>query len=56
MQNKMDITIIGCGEAGYAYAEAISDAGYSLQLYTPRPDKKILQFASEKVFIYILNK
>ena len=44
----MDITIIGCGEVGYFYAEAISDAGYSLQLCAPRPSEKVLKLVSEK--------
>jgi 3-hydroxyisobutyrate dehydrogenase-like beta-hydroxyacid dehydrogenase len=44
----MNIAIIGCGEVGYFYAEAISAAGYSLQLCTPRPSEKILKLVSEK--------
>jgi 3-hydroxyisobutyrate dehydrogenase len=44
----MNIAIIGCGEVGYTYAEAISNLKYSLQLCTPRPNEKILKFISEK--------
>lgn len=47
----MNIAIIGCGEVGYMYAKHFFDAGYSLQLYTPRPSQKIVQFASEKNII-----
>lgn len=48
MRGKKLITIIGCGEVGYIYAQAIYDAGYSLQLCTPRPSEKIIKFSSEK--------
>ncbi len=44
----MNITIIGCGEVGYAYAKAISNLKYNLQLCTPRPNTKVLEFVSEK--------
>lgn len=44
----MNITIIGCGEVGYTYAEAISNARYTLQLCAPRPSDKVLAFVSEK--------
>ncbi|HSW69450.1 MAG TPA: NAD(P)-binding domain-containing protein [Gammaproteobacteria bacterium] len=44
---SLNITIIGCGEVGYAYAEAISKIGYKLQLCTPRPSERILKLASD---------
>jgi len=53
MRSKMNITVIGCGEVGYVYAQALFDAGYSLQLYTPRPNKKILSFSTERnIFLH----
>lgn len=44
----MNIVIIGCGEVGYSYAKAICNLQVTLQLYTPRPNEKILKLASEK--------
>ncbi len=43
----MNITIIGGGEVGCVYAEAIYHAGYKVQLCTPRPSEKVLKLASE---------
>lgn len=43
----MNITIIGGGEVGCIYAEAIYHAGYKIQLCTPRPNEKVLKLVSE---------
>lgn len=51
MQDKINIAVIGCGEVGYVYAEAISNVGYPLQLCTPRPSERIIKFSSEKNII-----
>src|SRR3990167_5618785 len=44
----MNIAIIGCGEAGYLYAVALIDAGYTLKLCAPRPSEKVLKLVSDK--------
>lgn len=43
----MKVAIIGCGEVGYIYARAISNAGYNLQLCTPRPSATLVSLSND---------